>query len=136
MTLQTMPVDTTRLEFRYHGASEFFEYDRVTEKRSKDQARDADTGFPIYTVRCQVLYRNQRQSGMIAIRVPLPEPPSEDMEFEQAVAFTDVDARTWNMDGRDGQTWTATAMSLIKAGGTQAPPTPSTQRAKTTDKAA
>jgi hypothetical protein len=74
---------------------------------------------------------------MIAIRVPLPEPPSEDMEFEQAVAFTDVDARTWNMDGRDGQTWTANAMTLVKASATQATPTPPTaQRAKTTDKAA
>ena len=57
MTLQLMPIDTTRLEFRYHGASEYFEYDRDTNKRSVEQARDTDTGYPIFTVRCQVLYR-------------------------------------------------------------------------------
>ena len=130
MTLQLMPVDTTRLEFRYHGTSEYYEYNRDTEKRSDEQARHKDTGYPIYTVRCQVLYRDQRQAGMIAIRVPLAEPPSEDVEFEAPVAFGGVDARTWNMDGRDGQTWTAESMAFIGAGKPAAPPAPSSGNGK------
>jgi hypothetical protein len=130
MTLQLMPVDTTRLEFRYHGASEYKEFNRDTAKRSDEQAHDKDTGYPIFTVRCQVLYRDQRQAGMIAIRVPLPEPPSEDVEFEAPVAFGGVDARTWNMDGRDGQTWTAASMALVDVGKPTAPPVPSTGNGK------
>ena len=122
MTLQLMPVDTSRLEFRYHGASEYKEYNRDTNQRSDDQARDKDTGYPIYTVRCQVLYRGQRQAGMIAIRVPLAEPPAEDVEFEAPVVFGEVDARTWNMEGRDGQTWTAQSMGFV--GNTAKPAAP------------
>ena len=123
MTLQLMPVDTNRLEFRYHGASEYREFDRETEKRADQQARHPDTGYPIFTVRCQVLYRDQRQAGMITIRVPLAEPPGEGVEFEAPVAFGGVDARTWNMDGRDGQTWTADTMAFC-APGSKAPATP------------
>ena len=128
MTLQIMPVDTTKLEFRYHGATAFHEYDRDTNKRSTDQARDPNTGYPIFTVRCQVLYRTERQAGMIAVRVPLSEPPSEDLEFEHPVSFSDVTAKSWNMDGRDGQTWTAAAMSV--AGAQAAPPAPPTETRK------
>jgi hypothetical protein len=120
MTLQLMPVDTSRLEFRYHGASEYKEYDRDTNQRSSEQARDKDTGYPVYTVRCQVLYRGQRQSGQITIRVPLAQPPDEDVEFEAPVVFGGVDARTWNMDGRDGQTWTAESMAFANS----TPPAP------------
>jgi hypothetical protein len=41
------------------------------------------------------------------------------------------------MDGRDGQTWTASAMTILRPGASQAPPTPpATQRAKPDDKAA
>jgi hypothetical protein len=133
MTLQLMPVDTTRLEFRYHGASEYYEYNRDTNQRSTEQARDENTGFPIYTVRCQVLYRDQRQSGMIAIRVLLAQPPADDVEFEAPVAFGGVDARTWNMDGRDGQTWTAESMAFATRSTPPAPPAPNRDgKAKTT----
>jgi hypothetical protein len=127
-----MPIDTARLEFRYHGASEYYEFDRATEKRASEQARDADTGYPIYTVRCQVLYRGQRQAGMIAIRVPLADPPADDVEFEAPVAFGMVDTRTWNMEGRDGQTWTAGSMAFVGATKTPAPaPTGGNGKAKT-----
>jgi hypothetical protein len=130
MTLQLMPIDTTRLEFRYHGASEYFEYDRDTNKRSGEQARHTDTGYPIYTVRCQVLYRDQRQAGMIAIRVPLAEPPAEDIEFEAPVVFGGVDSRPWNMEGRDGQTWTAESMAFVGPGKPATPPAPATGSGK------
>jgi hypothetical protein len=127
MTLQIMPVDTSKLEFRYHGASEYFEYDRDTNKRNPDQARDTETGYPIYTVRCQVLFRDQRSAGMIAVRVPLPEPPADDLDFEHPITFHDVTARPWNMDGKDGQTWNAGAMKTLGRTGTtgSAPPMPS-----------
>jgi hypothetical protein len=135
MTLQTMPVDTRRLEFRYHGCSEYREYDRDTEKRSEHQARDEDTGYPVFSVRCQVVYRGQRQSGQIVVRVPLATPPADDTAFEQLVTFTDVDARTWSMDGRDGQTWSASAMTIGQPGNGQAP-APAPAKPKTAPKAA
>ena len=67
---------------------------------------------------------------MIAIRVPLPERPSEDVEFEAPVVFGGVDSRPWNMEGRDGQTWTATSMALVDVGKPTAPPAPSTGNGK------
>ena len=113
MTLQTMPVDTAELEFRYHGASEYRAFNKDTNKKDEHQARDEDTGYPLYTVRCQVLFRSERQSGMIAVRVPLLEAPKEDMEFEHPVTFGGVTSKTWNMEGRDGQTWTAKTMGVL-----------------------
>ena len=130
MSLQTMPIDTTQLEFRYHGASEFKPYDRETEKRSKEQARDDDTGFPIYTVRCQVLCRELRESGLISVRVPLVDKPSDSMEFEQPVTFSGVFAKPWSMDGNSGQTWTAKTMTVLDGIGSQ-PATPPTSSRKT-----
>ena len=86
MTLQTMPVDTAQLEFRYHGAAEYRAFNKDTNKKDDAQARDDDTGYPLYTIRCQVLFRDERQSGMIAVRVPLAEPPAENMDFEGTVS--------------------------------------------------
>ena len=131
MSLQTMPIDTTALEFRYHGASEYKAYNRDTEKREKEQARDDDTGYPVYTVRCQVLFRELRESGLIAIRVPLAQPPGDDIDFEAPVKFTGVTAKPWNMDGRDGQTWTAQTMAFVgnRQQGTPPPATKSESKA-------
>jgi len=137
MSLQTMPIDTSVLEFRYHGASEFKPYDRDAEKRSKDQARDEDTGFLIYTIRCQVIYRELRESGLISIRVPLPDKPSDLMEFEQSVTFTGVSAKPWNMDGNSGQTWTARTMTVLDGIASQpATPPASSRKASKTEAAA
>ncbi len=113
MTLQSMPVDTAQLEFRYHGASEYKAYNKETNQKDPNQARDENTGYPIYTIRCQVLFRAERQSGMITVRVPLPEPPAENLEFEHPVTFGGVISKTWNMEGRDGQTWTAATMGVL-----------------------
>ena len=122
MSLQTMPIDTSQLEFRYHGASEFKAFNKETEKRDDEQARDEDTGYPIFTIRCQVLYRAQRESGLITVRVPLPAPPAEDLEFEQPIRFEGTTSKSWNMEGQDGQTWTAKTMTIV--GGPSAPPAP------------
>ena len=130
MSLQTMPIDTTALEFRYHGASEYRAYNSDVDQREKDQARDEDTGYPIYTIRCQVIYRDVRESGLITVRVPLPKPPADDMEFEHPITFTGVSAKTWRMDGRDGQTWTAQTMTTSSGGRAAAPPTPPKETAK------
>ncbi len=129
MSLQTMPIDTTQLEFRYHGASEYRAFNKDTEKKDKEQARCEDTGYPIFSVRCQVLFRTQRESGLITVRVPLPEPPSEDLDFEHSVTFGGVTSKSWNMEGRDGQTWIAKSMGLGTGSGAAvtapaAPPSP------------
>lgn len=121
MTLQSMPVDTSQLEFRYHGASEYKAYNKDTNQKDPNQARDENTGYGIYTIRCQVLFRAERQSGMITVRVPLPEPPAEAMEFEHPVTFGGVISKTWNMEGRDGQTWTASTMGVLQNHGQPAP---------------
>ncbi len=117
MTLKTMPIDASVLEFRYHGATEYKAYNRETEKRDKAQAVDEATGDPIYTIRCQVLFRDERESGLITVRVPLKNPPPKDdeVEFEAVVAFTSIRSKSWSMDGRDGQTWTATSMEFVNA---------------------
>ncbi len=130
MSLQTMPIDTTSLEFRYHGASEYRAFNKETEKKDKEQARCPDTGYPIFSVRCQVLFREERESGLITVRVPLPEAPSEDLEFEHPVTFGKVTSKSWNMEGRDGQTWTAASMALVDAGKPTAPPAPSAGNGK------
>ncbi len=122
MSLQTMPIDTSALEFRYHGASEYRAFNRDTEKREKDQARDENTGHLIYTVRCQVIFRRNRESGLITVRVPLPTPPADDLDFEHPVDFTSVTSKSWNMDGRDGQTWTAESMAVLSSGASATPP--------------
>lgn len=126
MSLQTMPIDTSQLEFRYHGASEFRAFNRDTEKREKEQARDEDTGFPIFTIRCQVLFREQRESGLISVRVPLAASPPEDLDFEHPIGFDGATSKNWNMEGRDGQTWTAKAMTVLR--GSSSPPAPSNGR--------
>ncbi|MGH1493651.1 MAG: hypothetical protein ACRBK7_30355 [Acidimicrobiales bacterium] len=108
-----MPVDTSQLEFRYHGASEYKAYNKDTNQKDPNQARDENTGYGIYTIRCQVLFRAERQSGMITVRVPLQEPPAENMEFEHPVTFGAVISKTWNMEGRDGQTWTASTTAIL-----------------------
>lgn len=136
MSLQTMPIDTTALEFRYHGASEFKPYDRDTEKRSKEQARDEDTGYLIYTVRCQVIYRELRESGLISVRVPLANKPSDSMEFEQSITFTGVSAKPWNMDGNSGQTWTAKTMTVLDGIGSQPTNPPASARKSSKTEAA
>ena len=132
MAIQTFAIDTSLYEFRYHGASEYKAYNRETEKRNTEQARDEDTGYPIYSVRCQVLFRELRESGIITIRVPLTEPPGDDVEFEAPVKFSGVTAKPWNMDGRDGQTWTAQTMGFV---GNRQPATPpsTTSTAKSAD---
>ena len=125
MSLQTMPLDTTALEFRYHGASEYRAFNKETEKKDKEQARCTDTGYPIFSIRCQVLFREERESGLITVRVPLPEAPTEDLEFEHPVTFGKVTSKSWNMEGRDGQTWIAKSMGIGTAGGAaSAPGTP------------
>ncbi|MGH1491794.1 MAG: hypothetical protein ACRBK7_20795 [Acidimicrobiales bacterium] len=133
MSLQTMPLDTSCLEFRYHGASEYRAFNKDTEKKDKDQARCEDTGYPIYTIRCQVLFREERESGLITVRVPLPEKPSEDLDFEHPVTFGKVTSKSWNMEGRDGQTWIAKTMGIGSAGGSAAtaPDTPPSANRKT-----
>ena len=137
MAIQTFTLDATSYEFRYHGASEFKPYDRETEQRSKEQARDEDTGFLIYTVRCQVVNRELRESGIITIRVPLADKPSDSMEFEQPVSFTSITAKPWNMDGNSGQTWTAKTMTVLSSNGSQpATPPASTRKASKTEAAA
>ena len=126
-----MPIDTTALEFRYHGASEFKPYNRDTEKREKDQARDEDTGYPIYTVRCQVINRELRESGLISVRVPLLDKPADAMEFEQPITFAGVYAKPWNMEGNSGQTWTAKTMTSLSDASSQ-PATPPAASRKST----
>ena len=139
MSLQTMPIDTTALEFRFHGASEYRAFNSDLEQREKDQARDEDTGYPIYTIRCQVLYREARESGMIAVRVPLATPPGDDIEFEHAITFNGVTSKSWRMEGRDGQTWTAKTMTFAgsrQPGTPPAPPSGAVKDDKATAKAA
>ena len=131
MSLQTMPIDTSQLEFRYHGASEYRAFNKDTEKKEKEQARDEDTGYPIYTIRCQVLFREMRESGLISVRVPLPAPPTEDLEFEQPVRFEGATSKNWNMDGRDGQTWIAKTMTIVGGASGQPAPTGSNGRKAT-----
>jgi len=122
-----MPLDTSQLEFRYHGASEYRAFNKETEKKDKEQARCEDTGYPIFSVRCQVLFREERESGLITVRVPLPEPPPEDLDFEHPVTFGKVTSKSWNMEGRDGQTWIAKTMGIGNAGSpTAAATTPNT----------
>ena len=120
MSLQTMPIDTSQLEFRYHGASEYRAFNKDTEKKEKEQARDENTGYPIFTIRCQVLFREQRESGLISVRVPLPAPPAEDLEFEQPVRFEGATSKNWNMEGRDGHTWIAKTMTVLGGASSQA----------------
>ncbi len=131
MAIQTFAIDTSVYEFRYHGASEYRAYNRDTEKREKEQARDEDTGYPIYSVRCQVLFRELRESGIITIRVPLAEPPGDGVEFEAPVKFSGVTAKPWNMDGRDGQTWTAQTMAFAGSRQSATPATSGPEPAKT-----
>ncbi len=64
---------------------------------------------------------------MITIRVPLAEPPPRTSSSKPPVAFGEVDARTWNMEGRDGQTWTAQSMGFV-GGKPAAPPAPHRER--------
>ena len=130
MTLPTKPIDTTQLEFRYQGASEYRAYNSDTDRRDEHQARDENTGYPIFTIRCQVLFRAQRESGLITVRVPLPAPPAEDLEFEQPIRFESATSKSWNMEGRDGQTWTAKTMTIV--GGPSASPAPNGNGRKAT----
>ncbi len=127
-----MPIDTSQLEFRYHGASEYRAFNKDTEKKEKEQARDENTGYPIYTIRCQVLFRQQRESGLISVRVPLVSPPAEDMEFEQPVTFEGATSKNWNMEGRDGQTWIAKAMTIGNGVGQAVSDSASSSSRKTT----
>ena len=136
MSLQTMPIDTSQLEFRYHGASEYRAFNKETNKKDEHQARDEDTGYPIFTIRCQVLFREQRESGLISVRVPLVSPPAEDLEFEQPVSFDSATSKNWNMEGRDGQTWTAKSMNVLTGTATQPAATSSRKASKATADAA
>ena len=128
MSLQTMPIDISQLEFRYHGASEYKAYNSDTDKRETDQARDEDTGYPIFVVRCQVLFRDVRESGLISVRVPMASPPPKDLDFEHPVAFTGATAKSWRMEGRDGQTWTAKSITILDASGAQPGPSSTNNR--------
>ena len=135
MSLQTMPIDTTSLEFHYHGASEYKAFNKETNKKDEHQARDENTGYPIFPIRCQVLFREERESGLITVRVPLPVAPADDMEFEHPVTFGNVTSKSWNMEGRDGQTWIAKSMGVETAGST-ASASPTTRKTKASAEAA
>lgn len=115
--LNTKPIDTRQLRFMYSGSTEHYEYNRDTGKRSEEQTRDDDTGYPIWKIRCVVAYRAAMEHGEITVVVPHPDPPAA--EFESEVQFTEMTVKDWSMDGRQGQTWHAE--SFMAAAPTVAP---------------
>ncbi len=103
--LNTKPIDTRHLKFRYSGTAEHYTYDRDTNTRIPGQTRDEATGCPLWKVRCVVSYKAAMEHGEITVVVPHPEPPTA--EFESEVNFTDVTVKDWAINGNQGQTWHA-----------------------------
>lgn len=126
--LTTKPIDASQLSFRYSGAGEHYEYDRETEKRSKEQTRHPATGFPLWKVRCVAVYRKGGEHGEITVTVPCAEIPAA--EFDSEIMFSELTVKDWSMNGTQGQTWHAETFTSIAP---TAPP--STSRPKKTETA-
>lgn len=128
MSLQTKPIDTSVLEFRFNGASEYKAFNQTTRKKEEHQAIDDDSRLPIYSIRCQVVYREMEESGIITVRVPLAIKP--DLGFEDLVQFEGAHSKDWAMEGNQGQTWTAKSMTVASSAPPVAPSSSGTSRKK------
>jgi hypothetical protein len=101
--LSTKPIDSNALTFRYSGAAKHYEFDRDTEKRSKDQT--VVDGLPVWKVRCVAVYRAAGEHGEITVTVAHPVEPTA--EFDTEISFTGMTVKDWHMNGNSGQTWHA-----------------------------
>lgn len=101
--LSTKPIDSNQLVFRYSGAAKHYEFDRDTEKRSKEQTTVDD--MPVWKVRCVAVYRAGGEHGEITVTVAHPVEPTAG--FDTEISFTGMTVKDWHMNGTSGQTWHA-----------------------------
>ena len=126
--LNTKPINPDHLRFRYSGAAKHYEFNRETEKRSKEQTTLED-GTPVWKVRCVAVYPAVAEHGEITVTVAHPNEPTA--EFDSPIHFTEMTVKDWHMNGNSGQTWHAETFTA------DAPTVkPSTARAKNTEQTA
>jgi hypothetical protein len=108
MSLRSVPVDTGRLTGFMCASVPQVRADRVTGEIRTDRA----TGLPQYEVFVLVGVEGEREPSVISVRVA-GEPAG--LEIGKPVRLFDLIERKWEMDGRTGVTYSASAVTPVPA---------------------
>lgn len=122
MSLRTVPVDVSRLTGFMCASVPQVRADRVTGEVRTDRA----TGQPQYEVFVLVGVEGEREPSVIAVRVA-GEPVG--LAIGQPVRLFDLVERKWEMDGRSGVTYSASAVAAVPPAASPAPETQAASKA-------
>ena len=106
MSLRVVPVDVSRLSGFMCASVPQVRADRVTGEIRTDRA----TGQPQYEVFVLVAVDGEREPSVINVRIS-GEPVG--LEIGKPVRLFDLIERKWEMDGRTGVTYSASAVTAV-----------------------
>jgi hypothetical protein len=122
MSLKVVPVAVERLSNLVCASLPQVRADRVTGEIRTDRA----TGQPQYEVWVLALVEGEREPSVMQVRVP-GEPVG--LEIGRPVKLFDLVERKWEMDGRSGVTYSASAITAAAPQVAQAPESQSAGKA-------
>lgn len=122
MSLKVVPVAVERLNNLVCASLPQVRADRVTGEIRTDRA----TGQPQYEVYVLALVEGEREPSVMQVRVP-GEPVG--LQVGAPIKLFDLFERKWEMDGRSGVTYSASAITAAVPQAAQAPETQPTSKA-------
>ena len=114
MALKVVPVAVERLSNVVCASLPQVRVDRVTGEIRTDRA----TGQPQYEVYIMALSEGEREPSVMQVRVP-GEPVG--LQVGAPVRLFDLVERKWDMDGRSGVNYTASAITAVAPQAAQGP---------------
>ncbi len=109
-TINKFTIKTEDLRFRYVATAEHYLW--VDGVRATSQARDENTGQPLWKIRVMIVDPANSQAGSATVTVPATEPPVTG--FEEPIEFDGLAVKFWLSKGTLGQSFTATAVKIGK----------------------